>query len=185
MTDSVSLPASLPLTPSQTIGPFSHEAWRWAIDATAGDAAGSTATATTSIRIAGIIHDGDGLPINDAVIEAWLPAAAQVESAQPLPAFRRVPSDDGGNFFFDLPHPASMTNGEPVLYVTVFARGLVKHQFTAVFLEDDTGLAKSAMLEQVPAARRATLIAKKHSEGRYTWNIWLQTEHETVFFDYA
>jgi hypothetical protein len=27
--------------------------------------------------------------------------------------------------------------GKPVAYVTVFARGLVKHQFTAVFLEDD------------------------------------------------
>jgi protocatechuate 3,4-dioxygenase alpha subunit len=27
------------------------------------------------------------------------------------------------------------------MYVTVFARGLVKHQFTAVFLEDDAGLA--------------------------------------------
>jgi hypothetical protein len=28
-------------------------------------------------------------------------------------------------------------SGEPAAYITVFARGLVKHQFTAVFLEDD------------------------------------------------
>jgi protocatechuate 3,4-dioxygenase alpha subunit len=43
-----------------------------------------------------------------------------------------------------------------VAYVTVFARGLVKHQFTAVFLEDDPALAQSALLEQVPADRRHT-----------------------------
>jgi protocatechuate 3,4-dioxygenase beta subunit len=46
--------------------------------------------------------------------------------------------------------------GKPVAYVTVFARGLVKHQFTAVFLEDDPALAQSALLEQVPADRRHT-----------------------------
>jgi protocatechuate 3,4-dioxygenase beta subunit len=48
-----------------------------------------------------------------------------------------------------------------VAYITVFARGLVKHQFTAVFLSDDAGLSQSAILEQVPAARRATLLAAR------------------------
>lgn len=69
-------------------------------------------------------------------------------------------------------------------YVTVFARGLVKHQFSAVFLEDDPALAQSALLEQVPPNRRDTLIARKQADGSYLWNIHMQGEHETVFFDY-
>lgn len=168
------------LTPSQTIGPFSHEAWRWAFDATA-----TVASTAPTIRIDGVIHDGDGAPINDAVIEAWLPDAGPSEASHALPGFRRVPSDDQGRFGFDVSLPKPATSGEPVMYVTVFARGLVMHQFTAVFLEDDAGLANSAILAQVPADRRSTLVARRQADGRYRWDIWMQTERETVFFDYT
>jgi protocatechuate 3,4-dioxygenase alpha subunit len=37
----------------------------------------------------------------------------------------------------------------------------------------------------VPAARRATLIAQQTAEGEYRWDIHLQGERETVFFDYV
>lgn len=167
------------ITTSQTIGPFSHEAWQWAVEL--GNAASSAADGVT---IHGVIYDGDGTPINDAQIEAWQPAAASVEAQQAIPGFRRVPSDDRGAFTMTLasaPHNA----GEPVAYITVFARGLVKHQFTAVFLEDDAHLAKSAILEQVPAARRATLIASKGDDGSYRWDIHMQGERETAYFDYV
>jgi protocatechuate 3,4-dioxygenase alpha subunit len=53
-----------------------------------------------------------------------------------------------------------------------------------VFLEDDATLAESAILAQVPAERRATLVARKDGDGTYRWDIWMQTEKETVFFDY-
>ena len=168
------------LTPSQTIGPFSHEAWRWALEATTEQVATGV-----GIRIHGVICDGECLPINDAVLEAWLPQAAALEAGNWLPGFRRVASDDLGQFHFDVPADMPRAAGEPIMYVTVFARGLVQHQFTAVFLDDDAGLATSALLDQVPAARRATLIAQKESDGRYRWDIWLQTARETVFFDYC
>jgi protocatechuate 3,4-dioxygenase alpha subunit len=67
----------------------------------------------------------------------------------------------------------------------VFARGLTKHQFTAVFLEDDATLDASTILAQVPAERRATLVARKSGDGEYRWDIWMQTDKETVFFDYV
>jgi protocatechuate 3,4-dioxygenase alpha subunit len=165
------------ITTSQTIGPFSHEAWQWAADLTAAGA--------PAITVRGFIYDGDGAPINDAQIEAWLPGAAGAEAAQAMPGFRRVPSGEDGGFSLRAPLPAGASAGEPLMYVTVFARGLVKHQFTAVFLEDDKGLAQSAILNQVPAARRATLVARKASDGEYRWDIWMQTDKETVFFDYA
>ncbi len=169
------------ITTSQTIGPFSHEAWQWAVTATQG-ATLQTSAATVTVR--GVIHDGDGVPVNDAQIEAWLPDGAASEAQQAVPGFRRLPSGEQGQFEFILSRPARPAPGEPAAYITVFARGLVKHQFTAVFLGDDAGLRESAILDQVPPARRATLIAAAQPDGSYTWDIHLQGDRETVFFDY-
>lgn len=163
---------TLLLSPSQTIGPFSHEAWRWAC-ATSDTTAGV-------IAINGVLRDGDGKPVNDGMIEAWSPGAATAEENCALPGFRRVPTDDAGGFTLRLARPAP---GEPAALVTIFARGLVLHQFTAVFLEDDEGLTSSGILRQVPASRHTTLIARK-TGADYTWEINLQGVQETVFFDY-
>ena len=171
------------LTTSQTIGPFSHEAWRWAVDATA-----QMSSSAPTITISGVIYDGDGTPMNDAMIEAWLPGSAGVEAAHAIPGFRRVPSAEDGSFQFTLSMPLATESaqlGQPAMFVTVFARGLVKHQFTAVFLEDDAGLADAPILTQVPAERRITLIAIKQAERSYRWDIWMRTDKETVFFDYV
>ncbi len=164
------------ITTSQTIGPFSHEAWKWANEL-------STAI-EGAITINGIIYDGDGVPINDAQIESWQPAAAEAEAAHPIPGFRRLPTGEKGEFALRLAD-VKQEAGAPFAFITVFARGLVKHQFTAVFLEDDADLQKSAILEQVPAARRATLIASKTAPGQYSWEIRMQGEKETAFFDYV
>jgi protocatechuate 3,4-dioxygenase alpha subunit len=168
------------ITTSQTIGPFSHEGWQWAVDACA---ATRLETSAPTIVVHGILYDGDGNPIDDAQIEAWLPEAAAAEGLQDIPGFRRTPTGKAGEFSLRLSVPERLA-GEPVAYVTVFARGLTKHQFTAVFLEDDATLNQSAILAQVPAARRATLVARKDGEGTYRWDIWMQSDKETVFFDY-
>lgn len=171
---------TLPISPSQTIGPFSHEAWRWACAASDAVAAGPS-----TISIAGTIFDGAGEPIDDAMIEAWSPASTEAEAALVLPGFRRTPSDLEGRFRFTMTRPAVPDAGQPVMFIAVFARGLVLHQFSAVFLEDDGGLARSEILQQVPEARRATLIARKTGAGAYQWDIHMQGANETVFFDYA
>jgi protocatechuate 3,4-dioxygenase alpha subunit len=168
---------TLPLSPSQTIGPFSHEAWRWACVASPADGAG--------ITITGVIRDGDGNAIDDAMIEAWSAAAAPDEPAALLPGFRRVASDDAGAFSLTLPAPHPAGAGQPIALITVFARGLVLHQFSAIFLDDDPGLEEAALLSQVPPERRHTLIARKCGPAAYAWDIAMQGAQETVFFDYA
>lgn len=95
------------------------------------------------------------------MIEAWSPASAEAETLHALPGFRRTPSDEAGRFRFNLTRPAAQNAGEPAMLVTVFARGLVSHQFSAVFLDDDGGLAHSHILQQVPSERRPTLVARK------------------------
>lgn len=168
------------ITTSQTIGPFPHEAWHWAVDLTA-----RVESSAATITIKGAIFDGDGIAIDDAWIETWMPASAPVETAHAIPGYRRVPSNDAGGFNLRISMPQAATAGEPVAYVTVFARGLIKHQFTAIFLEDDAGLAQSAILGQVPQQRRDTLIAHRQTDGSYLWNVHMQGAQETVFFDYV
>lgn len=150
-------------TPSQTIGPFPHEGWRWAFDG--GDGA---------LLLQGHVLDGDEQPVPDAVVEAWPNGAARTR-------FLRVPTDERGGFRLALGAPAAP--GEPLAQIVVFARGLLRHQFTAVFAGDDVDLAASPLLAQVPAERRATLVAQREADGRYRWDIRLQGARETVFFD--
>jgi len=170
------------ITTSQTVGPFSHEAWQWAADACT---PANLKTSGPTVLVSGIIYDGDGNPINDAQIEAWTPDAATLEAEHMIPGFRRVPSGADGEFSMRIAAPEDAAPGEPLAYITVFARGLVKHQFTAVFLEDAAGLSGSAILNQVPEARRATLLARKTGDGQYHWDIRMQGEQETAFFDYV
>jgi protocatechuate 3,4-dioxygenase alpha subunit len=154
------------VTTSQTIGPFPHEAWRWAFVPEA---------ITGAVVIEGRVFDGAGVGIDDAHVEAWLPQGDAVVDG--LPGLQRVPTGADGVFRLAVPQPAA---GAPAAYVVVFARGLTKHQFSAVFLP---GAADGELLAQVPAERRATLIARADGE-RYRWDIRLQGTGETVFFDF-
>ena len=67
------------ITTSQTIGPFSHEAWQWAVD---GSSPARLVTSTPTVTVSGAIYDGNGTPIDDAQIEAWTPDSAQAESGR-------------------------------------------------------------------------------------------------------
>lgn len=163
--------STLPITSSQTIGPFPHEGWRWAFD---------VGSETRPVQIAGRVFDGDGQPVSDAVLEAWLPGGAAGAALPGLPGLYRTHTADDGSFRLSLPHHG-MAN-EPACYLTVFARGLLNHQFSAVFLADDTD---SPLLRQVPAERRSTLVARPGEAGVHAWDLHLQGPSETVFFDFS
>jgi len=166
------------ITTSQTIGPFPHEAWRWAFDSGA-------AASAASLVVSGRVFDGDGETVSDAILEASLPGATSGGPVDGMPAFWRVPSGEDGEFRFTLPRPPAAAAGAPACFITLFGRGIVKHQFCAVFLSDDPTLAASPLLAQVPEERRETLIARPTGDGTYQWDIHLQGARETVFFDYA
>ena len=72
----------------------------------------------------------------------------------------------------------------PHLVVMVFMRGLLKHLVTRVYFPDEPSNAADAILAFVPPERRSTLIAKRIADGVLEWNIVLQGDAETVFFDY-
>lgn len=157
-------------TTSQTIGPFFHEGLKWAF--------AQPAAANASIALTGRVFDGNGAPVTDAMIEAWQPNASSSEKNSL--GICRVTTDSEGCFALSLA-PVSVDAGAPLAYVCVFARGLLNHQFTAVFTSD----AKSNLLEQVTAVRRSTLVARKLDDSRHEWDIHLQGVNETVFFEYV
>ncbi|MGH8708269.1 MAG: hypothetical protein ACREVD_09440 [Burkholderiales bacterium] len=70
------------------------------------------------------------------------------------------------------------------LSVTVFMRGLLKQLSTRIYFPGDPANAQDPILKRVPAARRATLIARRRSKRVLEWNIVLQGRDETVFFDF-
>jgi protocatechuate 3,4-dioxygenase alpha subunit len=155
------------LTPSQTIGPFFHEGLKWAVQ--------PPSDSPDTVRVNGQVLDRDGKPVNDALIEVWQPAWGE----PPFGGLQRVISDDIGRFAFLMPKPGS---GQSHASVTVFARGLLHALFTRVYMHAQDDPASIRLPAGVPDARRDTLIAKRAGEG-YAWNIRLQGEDETVFFD--
>ena len=65
-------------------------------------------------------------------------------------------------------------------------RGLLKHLITRVYFPDEAANAEDPVLKLVPADRRATLIARRspRDKAALEWNVILQGQDETVFFDY-
>jgi protocatechuate 3,4-dioxygenase alpha subunit len=138
-------------TPSQTVGPYLSLGLPWE-EGPVADPDG--------IRVYGVVYDGAGDPVPDAVIETW--------SADPA-AFARCPTDDAGRWHVVVP-------AAPYLAVHVLARGLLRHLTTRICLDPAT------VPDGVPADRRDTLLPERTDDG-YRFDIFIQGPGETVFFD--
>jgi protocatechuate 3,4-dioxygenase, alpha subunit len=63
-------------------------------------------------------------------------------------------------------------------------RGLLLHSFTRIYFEDEmTANAVDEVLAGVPMDRRHTLLARQVSDSIYCFDIHMQGDNETVFFD--
>jgi protocatechuate 3,4-dioxygenase alpha subunit len=176
---------------SQTVGPFFH------VGPGASDKSGVVAgpdVAGQRLRLRVQVLDGDGAPVNDAMVElqqadakgVW-PVARAVPDG-PVPAFSgfgRLATSEEGICCFDTIRPgATATDHAPHVTLCLFMRGLLRHLVTRVYFEGDPALERDAILALVPAARRSTLLAKPAGDGA-TWDfvVRLQGKGETVFFD--
>jgi protocatechuate 3,4-dioxygenase, alpha subunit len=158
-------------SPSQTIGPFFH----CYLDAygTLGNLAGSQATGER-IRLAFRVLDGDGSPLNDAMLELWQPDVG---------AFGRMPTDEQGACVFESVKPGCVGRQAPHVNVSVFARGLLNRLVTRVYFAGDPANVEDPVLALVPEDRRETLMAHSGGEGFWNFEVHLCGERETVFFD--
>jgi protocatechuate 3,4-dioxygenase alpha subunit len=187
---------NIPLTPSQTVGPFFNfclTAERNCVSKIAGPGAKGE-----RVHLICRVLDGDGLPLDDAMIEIWQadasgkynhPDDTRAGTADPAcHGFGRMGTGPDGSCDFETIKPGRVPGPHnslqaPHLNLAVFGRGLLKQLYTRVYFSGDPGNQEDPVLNLVPEDRRQTLMARLSSDGTWRFDIHLQGECETVFFD--
>jgi protocatechuate 3,4-dioxygenase alpha subunit len=193
-------------SPSQTAGPYVHIGCMpnvTGIDFHGGDLGRSMKTGPVQgqeIIIKGIIHDGAGAPMRDAMIEIWQADAAGLFASANETRGRADPNFTGwgrsagdmetGEFTFDTVKPGAVPwpDGRmqaPHISVWIVARGINIGLQTRIYFEDEAEAnAADPILSRIEHRNRVpTLLAGKTGEGTYRFDIHLQGPNETIFFD--
>jgi protocatechuate 3,4-dioxygenase alpha subunit len=152
------------------------------------------------IRIEGSVIDGTGTLLKDALIEIWQADAAGLypspndSRGKADPNFtgwgRKAPDMTTGEFAFDTikPGPVPFFDGRPQApHVTfwIVARGINIGLHTRMYFPDEEKANEAdPILGRIEHRNRVpTLIAKKLATGKYRFDIRLQGDGETIFFD--
>lgn len=185
-------PLRLGPTPSATVGPYLAIGLTWA-DGVWAASEGSEG----GFWIRGRVLDGNGDVVPDAMVETWqadpdggFASPEDPRGAATYPGFRgyaRAQTLTGEFAVFTL-KPGRVPDGEgglqaPHLDVSIFARGLLDRVITRIYFADEAEAnAEDAVLRGLPDDRRQTLIAERTEDG-YRFDVNLQGDRETVFFD--
>jgi protocatechuate 3,4-dioxygenase, alpha subunit len=205
-------PSYLPQSPSQTAGPYvhigliPHQAGFDIFEKNFSNVLVRDGTQGERIRIEGRVIDGSGTPVRDALLEIWQANAAgrynhplDRQEDKPLdPSFRgwgRTGSDfKTGVYTFETIKPGGVVGRKgrgtmaPHINFWIVARGINIGLNTRMYFADETEAnAKDPVLNMIEQEnRRNSLIAPRETrDGQtvYTFDIYLQGERETVFFD--
>lgn len=176
-------PGDLTPTAGQTVGPFFHYALPYP-----GDSELVPPGRADAIRFHGVVRDGAGDPVPDALLEIWQADAEGRVVQEPgslrrdgftFTGWGRAATDAQGHYSFSTVSPGATAPGRaPFVAVTVFARGLLNRLFTRAYLPGD--LDDDPLLSSLADERRQTLVAVADAQG-YRFDIRLQGDGETVF----
>ena len=154
------------------------------------------------IEVVGTVIDGNGDLVRDALIEAWQADAKGVyqpffDLRNAFNSFGRTATTFEGSSEWSLqtikPGPVAHASGQPMaphINLSIFARGVNVHLQTLLYFDDETDAnAHCPVLSRIESpTRRQTLIASREAgDGdrvRYRFDIRLQGDGETVFFDF-
>ncbi|WP_454715552.1 protocatechuate 3,4-dioxygenase subunit alpha [Caulobacter segnis] len=202
-------PALFGQTPSQTVGPFFHYGlpWKGGADLVGQSDMGARpelfpeehyvlnvspprgAVSGEVIVLEGLVTDADGKSVPDAMIEIWQANAAgrYANPDDSFIGFGRASTSEEGLYRFKTVRPGPVpgpgnTQQAPHIAVSVFGRGVIKRLATRVYFDGAPQNAADPILALVPPERRDTLIARER-DGGWRFDIVLQGERETVFFD--
>jgi protocatechuate 3,4-dioxygenase alpha subunit len=153
-----------------------------------------------AVRVGGVVLDGMGEPVDDALIEIWQANRAG-RYAHPEDTREDIPLEDGfegfgrcatgpdGAYGFVTvkPGPVPSPGGgmqAPHIEMSVFARGLLKRVATRLYFPDETEANDvDPVLSSIQdPAERSTLVAEVE-DGRLRFDIHLQGDRQTAFFD--
>ena len=192
---------TLKQTPSQTVGPYfayglTPEQYGYAFRSLFTPQLVRPDTPGEHITLAGRVFDGQGNPVNDAMVEILQADAAgqliesseQREKGRGFRGFGRAGTGADGSYAFATIKPDSTgADSAPHIAAIVTMRGLLNHAFTRIYFDDERQAnARDAVLGSVSPERRDTLIARREALPGgvvYRFDIRMQGPQETVFFD--
>ncbi|EKU47273.1 protocatechuate 3,4-dioxygenase subunit alpha [Brevibacterium casei] len=174
-------------TPGQTVGPFYGYALPYP-----GDRELVPPGSSRAVELHGVVYDGAGDPVPDAILEIWQPdetgtvvlrTGSLRRDGFTFTGFGRCAADPEGRFSFSTVEPGPTEAGRArFISVVVFARGLLNRLFTRVYLPEDTEAhATDPLLSSLESAERQRLIAVREADGSLRFDIRLQGEDETPF----
>lgn len=189
-------------TPSQTAGPY----FSMRLGGEGQNVLAPAGVTGERIRIEGAVLDGDGQHVEDALLEIWQ-ANAGGRYRHPDDVRDEIALDDGfvgfgraetefatGEYWFETikPGPVPDAEGEfqaPHINLVVQARGMLNPLFTRIYFPDEPEAnGQDQVLNRVPRERRHTLVAGlvtgNGSRNVYRFDVRLQGDDETVFFDF-
>jgi protocatechuate 3,4-dioxygenase alpha subunit len=199
-------------TPSQTAGPYVHiglipqQAGFDIFKSNFSNVLVTPETAGERIRIEGRVFDGMGAPARDILVEIWQANATgrynhpadQQEGKEIDPSFRgwgRTGTEfQTGLYAFETIKPGVVVGRHghksmaPHVSFWLAARGINIGLSTRMYFSDEADLnAADPVLNIIEQpARRETLIGRREERGGevvYVFDIYLQGDRETVFFD--
>ena len=197
-------------SPSQTAGPYIHigATPNWVEitgvwDEDLGLVLVGPETKGERILVKGRIFDGSGHPIKDALVEIWQadadglynsPEEKRGKADPHFVGWGRQPTDGStGEYRFETIKPGRVPYKDgrlmaPHITVWIVARGINIGLHTRLYFSDEAAAnAECPVLARIEhKVRLATLIAARGEENgmpTYTFDIHLQDDKETVFFD--
>lgn len=194
-------------SPSQTAGPYVHIGMTpnfCGIEGVYAEDLGAVMvtdkTKGERITIRARVFDGTGAPLKDALIEIWQADAAGLYNSpsemrgKADPEFtgwgRKATDMQTGECVFETIKPGRVPFKDgrkmaPHVSFWIVARGINLGLSTRMYFpEEDAANSEDPVLSRIEHRQRvATLIARRDADGAYLFDIHLQGEKETVFFD--
>ena len=193
-------------SPSQTAGPYVHigatpnfSGIPGVFPSDLGSRLTGDKTKGERITIVGHVLDGAGTPLKDALLEIWQADASGLYNSpeetrgQADPAFggwgRCATDTASGAYGFDTIKPGQAPYGDgrmqaPHVTFWIVARGINIGLHTRMYFGDEAAAnAEDPVLCKIEHRVRVPTLVAPRDGNTYTFDIHLQGERETVFFD--
>lgn len=151
------------------------------------------------IKVTGKIFDGTGAAVKDALLEVWhadaeglynSPAEPRGQADPRCRGWGRIAADmSDGTYLFDtikpgpVPHPSGVAQA-PHITFWIVARGINLGLHTRMYFGDESDKnSADPILSRIEHKDRVSTLVAKRTGNTYHFDIRLQGEGETIFFD--
>ena len=166
-------------TPSQTVGPFFGNYLNFNLSKKTYTNFNEKIDSQIMLKLS--LKDKKKQLVKDAFIECW----QVLHNNNNLLYFNRINYSAKKKSYLIL---LDEYKSDTIIYITIFARGLLNHLNTIIYFEDKNFYKKDPFYKKIPIERRKFMLAKLKSFTNnikyYEHDLYLSGIKETVFFNY-